>query len=48
MTDHDQRFKALIREFFGYFLRLFFADWADRLDCDAVEWLDKEVFPDPP
>jgi hypothetical protein len=48
MHDHDQRFKALIQEFFGDFLRLFFADWADRFDCDKVEWLDKEVFPDPP
>lgn len=48
MHDHDQRFKNLIREFFADFLRLFFADWAERLDCDHVEWLDKEVFPDPP
>jgi hypothetical protein len=48
MTDHDQRFKALIQEFFDAFLRLFFRVWADRLDATAVEWLDKEVFPDPP
>ncbi len=48
MQDHDQRFKELIREFFGDFLRLFFADWAARLDTEKVEWLDKEVFPDPP
>jgi hypothetical protein len=48
MQDHDQRFKVLIREFFGDFLRLFFAEWAERFDCDAVEWLEKEVFPDPP
>src|SRR5581483_3534174 len=46
--DHDQRFKNLIREFFADFLRLFFASWAARLDCSAVEWLDKEVFDDPP
>lgn len=48
MQDHDQRFKNLIREFFAEFLELFFADWAARLDCAKVEWLDKEVFPDPP
>jgi hypothetical protein len=48
MHDHDQCFKELIREFFGDFLQLFFADWAARLDTDKVEWLDKEVFPDPP
>jgi hypothetical protein len=46
--DHDQRFKTLLREFFADFLRLFFADWAARLDLSAVEWLDKEVFPEPP
>lgn len=48
MTDHDQRFKTLIREFFADFLRLFFRPWAERLDCTTIEWLDKEVFPDPP
>ena len=46
--DHDQRFKVLIQEFFMEFLLLFFAAWAERFDCTAVEWLDKEVFPDPP
>jgi len=46
--DHDQRFKTLIREFFADFLRLFFAAWAARLDLSGVEWLDQEVFPDPP
>jgi len=48
MHDHDQRFKTLIQEFFGEFLQLFFAPWEERFDCGAVEWLDKEVFPDPP
>ena len=48
MQDHDQRFKQLIQEFFADFLRLFFAPWAARLDCTAVEWLPTEVFPDPP
>jgi hypothetical protein len=46
--DHDQRFKTLILTFFQDFLRLFFKDWAERLDAAAVEWLDKEVFLDPP
>jgi len=46
--DHDQRFKTLIQEFFDDFLGLFFSDWAARLDLSAVEWLDKEVYPDPP
>ena len=46
--DHDQRFKILIREFFAEFLLLFFSDWAAKLDLSAPEWLDKELFPDPP
>jgi hypothetical protein len=46
--DHDQRFKHLIREFFGDFLALFFRPWAERLDAGRAEWLDKEVFADPP
>src|SRR5438132_13538987 len=48
MSDHDQRFKGLLREFFADFFRLFFAAWAERLDFTRVEWLDKEVFPEPP
>ncbi len=46
--DHDQRFKELIKTFFAEFLELFFVEWAERLDARSVEWLDKEVFPDPP
>lgn len=46
--DHDQRFKTLIREFFADFCRLFFAEWAERFDFSTVEWLDKEIMPDPP
>lgn len=48
LLDHDQRFKALVREFFPDFLRLFFADYARRFDLSHVEWLDKELFPEPP
>lgn len=47
-SDHDQRFKTLIQEFFADFLALFFTEWAERLDCAAVEWLHQEVFPNPP
>jgi hypothetical protein len=46
--DHDQRFKELLRERFADFLHLFFADFARRFDLSAVEWLDKELFDDPP
>ncbi len=48
MSDRDQRFKTLLKEFFAEFIRLFFPAWADRFDFSAVEWLDQEAFPDPP
>ena len=48
MADHDQRFKSLLREFFAEFFLLFFPRWAERFDFLTIEWLDKEVFTDPP
>jgi hypothetical protein len=48
MTDHDQRFKLLLKEFPAEFFGLFFPEWAERFDFDRIEWLDQEVFPDPP
>ena len=48
MADHDQRFKNLLRAFFREFLLLFFPEWAARFDWSEVEWLDQEVFLDPP
>ena len=48
-TDHDQLFKALIREFFADFLRLFFANWAARLDLSQPpEWLNTELHANAP
>lgn len=46
--DHDQRFKVLLREFFAEFVALFFPLWAERFDFGHIEWLDKEVFVNPP
>jgi hypothetical protein len=48
MIDHDQRFKSLLKAFFAEFFRTFFPAWADRFDFERVDWLDKEVFVDPP
>lgn len=48
MEDHDQRLKSLIKLFLAELLELFFAKWAKRLDARSPEWLDKEVFADPP
>jgi hypothetical protein len=46
--DHDQRLKTLLKEFFPEFFLLFFPTWAARFDFAKIEWLDKEVFTDPP
>lgn len=46
--DHDQRFKTLLKRFLGDFFRLFFPEWGAKFDFSSVEWLDTEVFPDPP
>jgi hypothetical protein len=48
MDDHDQRFKELLHEFLPEFLRLFYPDWADRLDLGRVEWVEQEAHLDPP
>ncbi len=45
---HDQQFKTLLREFLREFIRLFFPDWYERFDFSQIEWLDKEIFLDPP
>ncbi|HEX7378838.1 MAG TPA: hypothetical protein VF278_17075 [Pirellulales bacterium] len=48
MEDHDQRFKTLLQSMFGDFLKLFFSAWAERFDLRHIEWLNLEIFPDPP
>jgi hypothetical protein len=48
MVDHDQRFKVLLKEFLAAFFRAFFPAWADRFDFPRVDWLEQEVFTDPP
>src|SRR5207237_5165694 len=48
VVDHDQFFKRLMHLFLREFVDLFFADWVGRFDFAQVEWLEQEVFPDPP
>ena len=48
MLDHDQRFKVLLKAFFAEFFLVFFPEWADRFDFARVDWLEQEVFTDPP
>jgi hypothetical protein len=48
IPDHDQRLKVLFKEFFEAFFLCFFPAWAARLDFQAIDWLDKELFSAPP
>src|SRR4051812_9131256 len=48
MADHDQRLKVAVRAFIGELLALRLPDWAERFDLVGIEWLEQEVFPDPP
>jgi hypothetical protein len=41
-------FKSLLKVFFAELFQVFFPAWADRFDFSRVDWLEKEVFPDPP
>jgi hypothetical protein len=48
MVDHDQRFKSVLKTFFAEFFQAFFPAWAGRFDFSGVDWLEQEVFTDPP
>src|SRR2546430_16134176 len=47
-SDHDQRLKVLLKEFFEAFFLCFFPAWAARFEFLDVDWLDKELFLAPP
>ena len=47
-TDHDQRLKVLLKEFFEAFFLCFFPAWAARFEFLDIDWLDKELFLAPP
>ena len=47
-SDHDQRLKVLLKEFFEAFFQCFFPAWAARFEFVEIEWLDKELFLAPP
>ena len=48
MTDHDQLFKKLLREFFREFIQLFLPQVSGYLDASEIKFLDKEIFAKPP
>ena len=47
-SDHDQRLKVLLKEFFEAFCLCFFPAWAARFEFHDIDWLDKELFLAPP
>jgi hypothetical protein len=47
MADHDQRLKSAIRDDLPALLALAAPEWATAVEA-VVEWLDQELFPDPP
>lgn len=46
--DHDQRMKTGVPLFIESLMRLATPLWAPRLDYSSLDWLDKELYPDPP
>ncbi len=46
--NHDQRLKTVVKEFLPEFFQLFFPAWVTVFDFSRVEWLEQELFPDPP
>ena len=48
MADHDQRMKTAVKAFPRDFVALFDPAWPPRLVFSSLEWLEQEVFPDPP
>ena len=48
MPEHDQRLKTLLREYIRELMALRFPEWADRFDFGSVDWLEQELFLDPP
>ncbi|MBC7806133.1 MAG: hypothetical protein H7145_08285 [Akkermansiaceae bacterium] len=45
---HDPLIKQFLQTFLPEFMEGFYPEVAARLDFSAVQWLDKESFPDPP
>ena len=46
--NHDQFFKRMMRLFLRSFFEVFYPEWSTRLRFERAEWLEQEVFPNPP
>ena len=48
MPEHDQRLKTLLREYLRELIALRFPEWVHRFDFGTVDWMEQELFLDPP
>jgi hypothetical protein len=46
--DHDQRLKTAVKSKFSEAIDLLLPDWVSLFDFAKLEWLEQEIFPDPP
>ncbi len=46
--DHDSKFKVMIKDRFSDLIAMFAPHLHSQFDFDQIEWLNKEVFVDPP
>jgi hypothetical protein len=46
--DHDQRLKTAVKSKFSDAIDLLLPEWVPLFDFPKLEWLEQEIFPDPP
>ena len=46
--DHDQRLKEAVKSKFSDAIDLLLPEWLPLFDFSKLEWIEQEIFPDPP
>ena len=46
--DHDQRLKEAVKSKFSDAIDLMLPTWLSLFDFSRLEWIEQEIFPDPP
>ena len=46
--DHDQRLKEAVKSKFADAIELLLPEWVPLFDYAKIEWIEQEIFPDPP
>ena len=46
--DHDQRLKEAVKSKFSDAIDLLLPTWVPWFDYPQLEWIEQEIFPDPP